>query len=174
MSSQDRYFKIPADKSDAIRADADAVGKANFELFSRLGGVPIRQITRQGNFAFEIARLSAIVSDVPPTEPGWKPVKDEPNRYAPDRRLKAGKALAEQLRGLDLLGILSALKRAGVSPFWTDFECGRGWHAGVDPTGPEILLNWGAEAGDPKWPEWVEEIKGSEYHRILETREVAA
>ncbi|KQR22893.1 hypothetical protein [Deinococcus sp. Leaf326] len=165
-----RYFKIPAEQSAAIVADAETVRVANFALFTRLAGVPIKQITRVGNFAFGFAYVKAIVTEVPPTEPGWQARKDEPNHYVPAKRKKAGRALAEQLRGLDVLGIFSALERAGVSPFWHNPNHGKGGHAGVDPTGDEMLLTWDGKAPAPSWPEWVQEIKGSEYHAILEAR----
>lgn len=163
-----RYFKLPIDKSDEIRSDAERVKKANFALLSELTGVTITEISRAGDLSWGFARLEAVITDTPPTKSGWRLLAKWSNRYAPNIRTKAGKTIAEQVKGLDLLEGLSALQRAGISPFYRNEEAFSAGHAGYNLRTPNALLLWQKDWGDPEWPDWVQEIKGSEYHLILE------
>lgn len=163
-----RYFKIPVTQSEAILADVNAVGAANFALFTELAQVPIDQIVRSVSYPMMQARFDGIVTPTPPLAPGWRLVNGCTDRYVPARQTKEGKAIAKQLRGLDLLDIYSALQRSGIDPTYQF----RG-SAGVNTATPEILLTWRTEWELPSWPEWVQEIKGSEYHAILEATPAA-
>lgn len=162
------YFKLPAEQSAAIHADLKAVEESNFALLTDLAGVPITEFHRSGNLAFALAHLESIQTVTPPTQPGWELQKGYQDRYAPSNRTKAGKIIAAQIEDLDLLGIFSALQRAGVSPYWMQGGMQRGGVAEVTLGAPEILLIWDSRWGTRTWPEWVQEIRGSEWHAILE------
>lgn len=168
MTYSKRYFRIPALQSAQIKLDDQMKTLANIRFLEDLTGSKVKSIQRTGNLAFGLAKFDSVELHSPPTLKGWKLQKDSTNLWVPNLRTGDGKQYAEALRKLDFLGILSALDRAGVSPFYLNERLGVGYHLGVDPRFDEILLTWNAEAKLLQWPEWVEELKGSEYYKILE------
>lgn len=167
------YWKIPADKAAPIIADDKRAGETLLATLSDLAGVPVHNASRAGNMAFGWAHITAIQAHEAPAKPGWKPKPGEPGSYVPNRRTNAGKANEAALDKLDCLGLMSALQRGGVTPWWkapkNDF---RGAAAGAGIVGDVILLVTSAEH-DYGWPEWVERIKASEFYALQEAQQEA-
>jgi hypothetical protein len=164
------YYKITGKHARDIIAETVAQEAKLIADLTALTGVKVTGYQRQGNLAFAIATIVSVECDEQPTEKGWVATRKEPGYYEPSRRVKLGKELSEKLVAFTPLGVLPVLKKFGVNP-WPVSD---GFPKGVSGVSfsvdrQTILIqtqeDWTFE---PAWPDWVKEIKGSEFNAEME------
>lgn len=168
--SNQQFYLIEGEHASAIIDDYRQAHQRQIAQLTELAGEKVSHGQVGVAFAGQSVRYIGVYVATAPNAPGWKADPKTPGLFVPNRRLKAGRELADRLTAMDAGSFLHALKRHGVNP-WQESEPFRMRSAGYGSFGDKVIVIWGKDWGDHHWPDWVKPIKTSEAYAIQEAHQ---